>query len=158
MTAFTKIEFVDLGLSVRWASCNIGASSPEDCGTYVSQLEYDNLNAESASQCKVPSREEWQELMRECTWRFTIQNGVKGELVVGPNGNSIFLPASGFRVNGDLIDHNFYGYYWTSTPYEEEGATPTYTKACFLDMCSYQFYCNWSLRRNGMTVRPVRNL
>ncbi len=27
-------EYVDLGLSVKWATCNVGASSPEDYGKY----------------------------------------------------------------------------------------------------------------------------
>ena len=30
------IEVVDLGLSVKWASCNLGASKPEDYGDYYS--------------------------------------------------------------------------------------------------------------------------
>ena len=150
MTAFTKIEFVDLGLSVRWASCNIGASSPEDCGTYVSQLEYDNLNAESASQYKVPSREEWQELMRECTWRFTIQNGVKGELVVGPNGNSIFLPAAGSRNGASLSSTGESGNYWSSTHGEYEDYD-----AFYLYFHGGIRYKSCNLRDNGQSVRPV---
>ena len=31
---FNEYEYVDLGLSVKWATCNIGASSPEDYGDY----------------------------------------------------------------------------------------------------------------------------
>ena len=27
-------EYVDLGLSVKWATCNVGASSPEEYGNY----------------------------------------------------------------------------------------------------------------------------
>ena len=30
----TSGEFVDLGLTVMWASCNVGANRPEDAGTY----------------------------------------------------------------------------------------------------------------------------
>ena len=29
-----KYKYVDLGLSVKWATCNIGASSPEEYGFY----------------------------------------------------------------------------------------------------------------------------
>ncbi len=101
-----KMEFVDLGLSVKWASCNVGAASPEDLGTNFSQLECENWDMDSEG--RVPSREEFLELIRECTWRFTVQNGVKGDLVVGPNGNSIFLPAS--------FDEGKQGRYWSSTP------------------------------------------
>ena len=27
-------EYVDLGLSVKWATCNVGANKPEECGDY----------------------------------------------------------------------------------------------------------------------------
>lgn len=30
------MEIIDLGLSVKWASCNIGATVPEECGNYYS--------------------------------------------------------------------------------------------------------------------------
>ena len=184
----TEYTYVDLGLpsGTLWAEHNVGALFPEgygdhfawgeietkkeytsdNCSSYHDDLGniagnpmFDAATANWGDDWRMPTLEEMFELTQECTWTWTEVNGVAGYQVTSKtNGNYIFLPASGFRVNGDLIDHNLYGYYWTSTPYEEEGATPTYTKACFLDMCSYQFYCNWSLRRNGMTVRPVRNL
>lgn len=184
----TEYTYVDLGLpsGTLWAEHNVGALFPEgygdhfawgeietkkeytsdNCSSYHDDLGniagnpmFDAATANWGDDWRMPTLEEMFELTQECTWTWAEVNGVAGYQVTSKtNGNYIFLPASGFRVNGDLIDHNLYGYYWTSTPYEEEGATPTYTKACFLDMCSYQFYCNWSLRRNGMTVRPVRNL
>lgn len=118
MTVFqkTKMEFVDLGLSVKWAACNIGASSPEDCGVCVAQSECENLGV--GSEVRVPSRKEFLELMRECTWKFTIQNGVKGNLVVGPNGNSIFLPSS--------FDEGKQGRYWSSTADENDAEQCAY--------------------------------
>ena len=107
---------------------------------------------------RMPTLEEMYELTQECTWTWVDNNGIVGYKVTSKtNGNHIFLPAAGFRVNDQLIDEDFFGYYWMSTPYEEEGAAPSLNKACFLDMCSYQFYCNWSLRRNGMTIRPVKD-
>ena len=118
MTVFqkTKIEFVDLGLSVKWATCNIGASAPEDCGMCVTQSECENLELDT--EVRVPSRKEFLELMQECTWRFTIQNCVKGDLVVGPNGNSIFLPAS--------FGEGKQGRYWSSTPDENDAEHRAY--------------------------------
>lgn len=184
----TEYVYVDLGLTsgTLWAEHNVGALFPEgqgdffawgeietkkeytsdNCSSYHKDLGniagnpmFDAATANWGDDWRMPTLEEMFELTQECTWTWTEVNGVSGYKVTSKtNGNHIFLPASGFRVNGDLLDHNLYGYYWTATPYEEEGTTPTYTKGCFLDMCSYQFYCNWSLRRNGMTVRPVRNL
>ena len=115
MTVFqkTKMEFVDLGLSVKWATCNIGASSPEDCGTCMESVDLD-VDFEA----RIPSRAEFLELMRECTWRFTVQNGVKGNLIVGANGNSIFLPAS--------FDEGKQGRYWSSTPDENDAEHRAY--------------------------------
>lgn len=184
----TEYVYVDLGLTsgTLWAEHNVGALFPEgqgdffawgeietkkeytsdNCSSYHKDLGniagnpmFDAATANWGDDWRMPTLDEMFELTQECTWTWTEVNGVSGYKVTSKtNGNHIFLPASGFRVNGDLLDHNLYGYYWTATPYEEEGTTPTYTKGCFLDMCSYQFYCNWSLRRNGMTVRPVRNL
>ena len=183
----TEYAYVDLGLpsGTLWAEHNVGALFPEGYGDYFAYGEIEQKNSYTSDNCssyqedlgdisgnpeydaaaaqwgngwRMPTLEEMFELTQECTWLWTEENGVPGYKVTSKtNGNYIFLPASGFRVYGDLIDQNVYGYYWTSTPYEEEGTTPTFTKACFLDMCSYQVYCNWSLRRNGMTIRPVRN-
>lgn len=65
---------------------------------------------------RMPTREEWEELYQKtiCTW--TTQNGVKGRLLTGCNGNSIFLPATGFHLDGELICIGL-GIYWSSSLY-----------------------------------------
>ncbi len=182
-----EYEYVDLGLpsGVKWAMHNVGTSYPEghgdhfawgeiepkatyesgNCSSYYQDLGdisgnplYDAAAAKWGNGWRMPTLEEMYELTQECTWTWVDNNGIVGYKVTSKtNGNHIFLPAAGFRVNDQLLDKDFFGYYWMSTPYEEEGAEPTLNKACFLDMCSYQFYCNWGLRRNGMTIRPVRD-
>ena len=182
-----EYEYVDLGLpsGVKWAMHNVGTSYPEGHGDHFAWGEiepkatyesgncssnyqdlgdisgnplYDAAAAKWGNGWRMPTLEEMYELTQECTWTWVEDNGIVGYKVTSKtNGNHIFLPAAGFRVNDQLIDKDFFGYYWMSTPYEEEGAEPTLNKACFLDMCSYQFYCNWSLRRNGMTIRPVKD-
>lgn len=182
-----EYEYVDLGLpsGVKWAMHNVGTSYPEghgdhfawgeiepkatyesgNCSSYNQDLGdisgnplYDAAAAKWGNGWRMPTLEEMYELTQECTWTWVEDNGIVGYKVTSKtNGNHIFLPAAGFRVNDQLIDEDFFGYYWMSTPYEEEGTEPTLNKACFLDMCSYQFYCNWSLRRNGMTIRPVKD-
>jgi hypothetical protein len=93
---------------------------------------------------------EWDELKTKCTWNWTTQNGVEGRLVTGPNGNSIFLPAAGYRYDPYLSSAGWGGYYWSSSlntgvPY-------------------YAFIVTFSLggvgrsnydRCNGLSVRPV---
>ena len=137
-------EYVDLGLSVKWATCNVGATSPEEYGDYFAwgetspkekyteknsltygiqmsdisgNAQYDAARANWGGDWRMPTDEEMQELIDECTWTWTTQNGVKGHKVTGPNGNSIFLPAAGSRDGSSLDDAGGSGYYWSSTPY-----------------------------------------
>lgn len=155
-------EAVDLGLSVKWATMNVGAQSETDYGDYfawgetspketydwVSYLWCDgdgnqinkyssNSQYGSAVDNKValeedddaavqnwggawrmPTHEEQEELLNNCTWVWvTSYNNVnvKGYVVTGSNGNSIFLPAAGCRKDKSLIDDGTYGYYWSSS-------------------------------------------
>ena len=62
---------------------------------------------------RIPTDKEWTELRTKCTWTWTTENGVFGRRVTGPNGNSIFLPAAGFRTAW-LFEN---GHYWSSSLY-----------------------------------------
>lgn len=151
-------EYVDLGLSVKWATCNVGANSPEESGNYFawgeteSKAEYTlknykwyseeekcftkyyTLSEESPTGYKttlelsddaahvnwggswrMPKSNELQELLDKCTWKWDMQNGVKGFVVTGPNGNSIFFPAAGYVVTSNLYAVGVVGSYLTST-------------------------------------------
>lgn len=74
---------------------------------------------------RMPSHAEFEELIYKCTWTWIKINGVYGYKVAGVNGNSIFLPAAGYRYGTDLINADplnseeinsvsSVGYYWTS--------------------------------------------
>lgn len=106
-------QAVDLGLSVKWADINVGATSPEDRGEFyhwcdqsfgtpsetesnISGSKYDVARNELGDSWRMPTSEELEELANKCTW--TMING--GYKVTGPNGNSIFLPAEGFVKKG----------------------------------------------------------
>lgn len=91
------VGLVDLGLSVKWASCNVGASSSEDIGEYFYWIKGINYSVENL---RLPNRDEVDELIENCSWSLTKINGVKGYKVVGPNGNSIFLPLGGQNIKG----------------------------------------------------------
>lgn len=62
---------------------------------------------------RLPTKEQWEELKAECQWTWT----GSGYKVTGPNGNSITLPAEGYRVCAGIVyDVGSCGVYWSSTP------------------------------------------
>lgn len=97
-TAVNQGDFVDLGLSVKWAQCNIGASTPEKYGTYFTWEEAEaKANSNGWS---LPTKAQAQELIDKCTFKTTTRKGIRGCLVTGPNGNSIFIPYAGEISDG----------------------------------------------------------
>ena len=66
---------------------------------------------------RMPTYAELTELCTECTWIWTTQNGVNGYTVIGPNCNSIFLPAAGHHSGSSLVYAGSRGYYWSSSLY-----------------------------------------
>ena len=82
---------------------------------------YDAATANWGSTWRMPTKAECQEIVDECTWTWTTQEDSEGEeingyLVEGPNGNSIFLPAAGYRFGSSLYNAGTNGNYWSSTP------------------------------------------
>ena len=146
---------VDLGLpsGTLWATCNIGATSPEGIGNYYAWgelepketytwLNYtwntpgsgtvtinkynatDNLTellpeddiatVSWGSGWRMPSYDQFNELKSKCTKQWTEVNGVKGQMLTGPNGNTIFIPAAGTYANSaNQVDKQ--GNYWSRT-------------------------------------------
>ena len=104
-----SIEYVDLGLSVKWANCNLSAKTSEETGhrfTYDEKAEVDYV--------KIPTKEQWNELIKNCTWKW-IKGKNPGCFVTGKNGNSIFLPACGELNDDGLKAVGTAGSYWSST-------------------------------------------
>ena len=173
-------QYVDLGLSsgLKWATCNVGADSPEDYGnyyawgetetkaeytednsvTYGQQLndisgnaQYDAAAANWGGSWRMPTRDEIKELMYNCSWTPETQNGVDGFKVTGNNGNYIFIPASGYR---DGSSSYIYGecYYWSSTPHQYSN---DYSSILYSD---YEYQSeDMNYRYRGLTIRPVSN-
>lgn len=65
----------------------------------------------------IPSQEQVAELVNSCVWQWTERNGVNGHLVTGPNGNTMFLPAAGYRDGSSLEYVGTYGIYWSRSLY-----------------------------------------
>ncbi|MBO7481665.1 MAG: hypothetical protein J6T63_06115 [Bacteroidales bacterium] len=187
-------EYVDLGLpsGTMWATCNIGASRPEDCGNYYAWGEtwpkdvyndstytyYEDAftlqpNRDAATVnwgpgWRMPTKNDLVELMSNCAWRWTTINGVNGYIVRGFNGNSIFLPACGYRFDGTFFiskstDRDAYGsgFYWLSTMGygQAETATGFFLTPQFLSYSKWitSYGCSdlINYRTVGQLVRPV---
>ncbi len=100
---------------------------------------------------RMPTKAEQDELCNNCTWIWATQNGVNGYKVTGPNGNSIFLPAAGYRDGTDLNYSGSYGYYWPSSLYEGNSSY----NACSLYFGSSGYDWSSYSRYYGHSVRPV---
>ena len=132
---------VDIGLSVKWASFNLGAYKPSDVGSMFYWAENQSSTIGYPKYCKIkidvigdiagdekydaatnmlgrnwrlPTEEECRELLNMCKWETKVIDGIEGRLVTGPNGNSIFLPFNQKNItSGKYVS----GHYWTSTPH-----------------------------------------
>ena len=160
-------QYVDLGLpsGTKWATCNIGASSPEEYGgsyawgettqklynngwnSYdycdgtaescyyigddIAGTEYDVAHVKWGGSWRMPTKDQWNELIQQCTGSSSTQNGVSGYLFTGPNGKTIFMRS---------------GNYWTSS------FDPT------IYYCAYYSYVSGVsqiARFNNLSVRAV---
>lgn len=183
-------DAVDLGLpsGTLWATCNVGASSPEESGDafawgetepvreydwnnpwsnykwcngssdmltkYCTNSTYgtvDNLTelepeddaawANWGPMWRMPSEAQFDELEENCTWKWSTKNGVEGRLITGPNGNSIFLPATEENA------------YWSR---ELNTALPFYAFGRDFDLQDAKWCRMWSPRVDGCYVRAVQ--
>ena len=96
------------GTSVDLICKNCGGSKAEIAGT-----QYDVAHVKWGGNWKMPTGKQLEELAFNCTWTWTTLNNVRGYKVVGPNGNSIFLPAAGLGPNG--LYSGSEGNYWLSS-------------------------------------------
>ena len=114
------------------------------------ELKDDAARAIWGGSWRMPTGAEWTELIKQCTWTWTTQNGVNGRLVTGPNGKSIFLPAAGFWKDTSYYSTDTYGCYWSSSLYTDKPSL-----AYYVDFTSNHFYCEADYRCDGLSVRPV---
>ena len=102
---------------------------------------------------RMPTKEQWQELLDNTTTIWTTQNGVSGRLFTASNGNSLFLPAAG-RKGSVSLGPGSDGSYWSrSLPIYPTGPSSAWYFFYWVD---YDYNVNCILRTNGFSVRPVR--
>ena len=133
-----KLRYIDLGLSsgTKWRNSNEGGDN----------AYYTYNEAVSKFGNKLPTKEQLEELKNQCTWTWT----GSGYKVMGPNGNSIYLPAAGSRYCiGGVYDVGSYGRYWSSTPIGSDYAYYLFFKSDYVSMDSNN-------RCSGQSVRLVQ--
>lgn len=198
---FPEHEYVDLGLSVKWATCNVGAANPEEVGglfawgetepksdysystykfskngskgSYTKYSDNDNktvLDPEDdvahvkwGSNWRMPTWEEMQELIRECTWTWTEVKGIEGfrftSKKAGYEDRSIFLPVNQYSDEAAIAEGMYpaYGAYWSSTLcYLPSGfMSEDRDHAWGFLFCRDYPLGNGSYRNEGRSIRPV---
>ena len=191
--------YVDLALpsGTKWATVNIGASSPSDFGDYFAwgetntkndywwntykyceaslynltkyclnsdrgkvdnkkTLEPDDdvVHVKWGAQWRMPTKSDFEELINNCTWKWTSIHGVKGYMVIGKNNKAIFLPATYDRsgTNGKNMFTDIEGFYWSSSLYDET----TFSYAAYeIRFYSQKIYITYGDRCVGHSIRAV---
>ena len=119
-------------------------------GKTVLDPEDDAAHVNLGGNWRMPTKAEQDELRDRCFWEWTQVNGVNGDLVTGPNGDSIFLPAAGYRNDSTLGNDGTYGYYGSSSLH-----TDFHPYAFLFAFGSDLVVCRYYDRRLGFSVRPV---
>ncbi len=194
---------IDLGLSVKWANFNLGASKSSEYGDYYpwgalyrttgayNWIGYrfyggsssDNIeqftkyNTDSAygpvdnnmvldanddvahvklgGKWRMPTREEVEELISQCSWKVSEVDGVAGYTVKSlMNGKQIFLPGAG-HLEGGQIHVEGQLYYWTSSLCEKP-SKPTGAHALHCNHIANYKEIMGELRYYGLSIRPVQ--
>lgn len=173
-------QSVDLGLSVKWADRNIGADCYYESGglfawgdktgmfipeklfnKYAEFMPeeiagdplYDLATNIWGKDWRMPTRDECEELINKCTWIWDYRGNSWGYTIIGPNGNRIFLPASGHRKLYEVQFENTYGGYWCSEKYSSNLDEESYTLMFFDTGEKSAKSHGFSI--NGCAIRPV---
>ena len=105
----------------NYIHCNGSSSTCHDLGDIIGTV-YDIAHIKWQGNWFMPSLEQGEELISNCTSNWTTINGINGCLVTGKNGSQIFLPANGYRKNTDNSLTERYSLLWLSVPSSDEGS------------------------------------
>ena len=125
-----------------------------DLPSSISGTEFDAAYAKWGDGWRLPTLSEVKELLDKCSWLASTSEGINGIYITGPNGNSIFLPATGF-YNGEGINfQGTFGTYWIGEQDKQDKL-----KAYFLSFDDNRGWGGWSngYRFTGRPIRPVRD-
>lgn len=174
---------VDLGLSVKWSSFNLGASSSEQRGSLIGwgditgkntstdltyfptfyvendivNTSYDIAKTLWGDKWRLPSAKEIQELIDSCTWTAQKDDvgNLKGYTVTAKNNNSIFLPVTSQRVGSNIPDSLYIGNYWSGSMATRDNEKATFLTMYVKDDGKDSISLSESMRYMGFAIRPV---
>ena len=139
-----------------YTHCDGTIESCRDIGSNICGTQYDVAHVKWGGKWQLPTSDQVKELIENCRYEWTKVNGVNGGRFIGPNGNSIFLPAAGYRDDSSEIsptghiDVGYYAEYWSGTQ------NSPFVEYAF---CLTLFDCGPegrnSARGNGNVIRPV---
>ena len=135
----------------HYTLCDGSSKGCYDIGKDIAGTKYDVAHVKWGGSWIIPSYDQWSELIIKCTWNWTSINDVSGYEIIGPNGNSIFLPAAGYILDSELRYATTHGYYWSSSIYSSN-------TACAHDLYFHQdSHSIYEIGRGqgGRSVRPV---
>ena len=145
--------------------CDGTMETCQDIGMDIAGTQYDVAHVQWGGSWVMPSKDQIQELLDNCSYTWTTKNGVEGGLFIGPSGGTIFLPAADTRWNhyNNVLNSNYDGlnrdsdelpkggYYWASTQNPSNSDYASYLLFSY-DNAYYDSYIH---RCGGLTIRPV---
>ena len=175
-------EAVDLGLSVKWASFNLGASSELEPGNYYSwgemsvkqsygdgpeyvfRLDPENLTTAGFDVARkllgggwrMPTKEELSELCRSDNCRWVLDESRKCIKITSyVNDNFICIPVSGLKAEHGELEDSQDVYFWSSTRYENKADEEAYCGYFQFQNDGYAYGVVLVDRFYGVPIRPV---
>ncbi|MCF0159103.1 MAG: hypothetical protein HUJ83_11415, partial [Veillonella sp.] len=145
--------------------CGTGDDPLKDYVNYdnpmsIDGTKYDAAHEKCGGNWHIPTKSDWDELIKNCTWTW---QGTGYKVTNNVNGNYIFLPAGGKHFGGITDKGGNTGYYWCASPIQNdpnnvraiyENATCLYFNSGNLILFDYN-YLDYGLRCKGFTIRPV---
>ena len=183
---YGNYEWVDLGLPSgrKWATRNVGASTPYEPGglygwgdatgyhteannryyymsrpdtAYISHTRMDIATVQWGPDWRIPSKEEAEELIDNCTYERETVEGCEGVWFKSKiNGQRIFMPCAGDRYVENIrsiTPDRAYGYYWTANLYPTDNAA---AYAFHWDGFTNMYKPAFKERYFGCSIRPVK--
>ena len=144
----------------RYEFYNQSIRSYQNIGTDISATQYDAAYSHLGDKYRMPTKAEMQELIDRCTITNETLNGVDGFRIMGPNGNSIFMPASGYKYleavkyTSDNSQNKKCVFYWTSEAYNS--GTSAYAYSFTMGTDGSRTVTRFA-RASGLVIRPVEN-
>ena len=175
-----EAEAIDMGLSVKWASFNLGATDETGRGYLVGwgdntavnesenlnfypkktppatiiNTEFDLAQLLWGGDWRLPTDAEFLELIEACEWTWDEYR--QGYVATAQNGSSLFFPATGYRIGHEIEDSEaLNGYYWTGL-LSKENEYALAAKIGEAEGGSTTVILDQLKRCYGLAIRPVQ--